>query len=82
MFQLAEGSAQISNTIWIYMQSKESSYLRSNRYMPYDQERNSEYQPQYLYIEDYPLHPDEIKKRKCEEQDDEEERGIIVIEIL
>ncbi len=48
--------------------------------MPSDQDRNEEYQPQYLYIEDYP--PEKPKKRKCEEDDDHEERGIIIIEIL
>jgi len=47
--------------------------------MPSDQDRNEEYQPQYLYIEDYPVEP---KKQKCEEDDDHEERGIIIIEIL
>jgi hypothetical protein len=49
--------------------------------MPSDQEKNEEYQPQYLYVEDYYIHPDEIKKRKKQEKQDED-RGIIVIEIL
>lgn len=51
--------------------------------MPLNDERTKEYKPKYLYIEDYPLTADEIDRLKTKkEEKDDDNRGIIIIEIL
>lgn len=45
--------------------------------------RTDKYKPQYLYIEDHPLTIEEIERIKTKEkEDDDDGRGVIIIEIL
>jgi hypothetical protein len=50
--------------------------------MPLNNGRTDDYKPQHLYVEDHPLTPDEIRKLRSKENEDDDERGIIIIEIL
>ena len=50
--------------------------------MPLNDERTDEYTPQHLYVEEYPLTVEELERLKIKEQNDDDDRGIIIIEIL